>query len=58
VAPEGYLGAQPPVDRHERAERHRCPGGFEVEGLERDHYRRRDGRLRSRLLMARRLDGQ
>lgn len=30
--------------------------GFEVEGLKRDHYRRRDGRLRSTLLMARRLD--
>lgn len=30
--------------------------GFEVEGLRRDHYRRRDGRLRSTLLMARRLD--
>jgi [ribosomal protein S18]-alanine N-acetyltransferase len=28
-------------------------GGFEVEGLRRDHYRRRDGRLRSVLLMAR-----
>jgi RimJ/RimL family protein N-acetyltransferase len=27
--------------------------GFEVEGLRRDHYRRRDGRLRSALLMAR-----
>ncbi len=26
--------------------------GFEVEGLRRDHYRRRDGRLRSTLLMA------
>jgi ribosomal protein S18 acetylase RimI-like enzyme len=33
-------------------------GGFEVEGLKRDHYRRRDGRLRSTLLMARRLDRQ
>ncbi len=30
--------------------------GFEVEGLKRDHYRRRDGRLRSTLLMGRRLD--
>lgn len=30
--------------------------GFEVEGLRRDHYRRREGRLRSTLLMARRLD--
>ena len=30
--------------------------GFEVEGLRRDHYRRRDGRLRSSLIMARRLD--
>jgi putative acetyltransferase len=29
--------------------------GFEVEGLRRDHYRRRDGTLRSALLMARRL---
>ncbi len=29
--------------------------GFEVEGVRRDHYRRRDGRLRSTLLMARRL---
>jgi RimJ/RimL family protein N-acetyltransferase len=28
--------------------------GFEVEGLRRDHYRRRDGSLRSALLMARR----
>lgn len=27
--------------------------GFEVEGLRRDHYRRRDGRLRSALVMAR-----
>jgi RimJ/RimL family protein N-acetyltransferase len=27
--------------------------GFEVEGLRRNHYRRRDGRLRSALLMAR-----
>jgi putative acetyltransferase len=26
---------------------------FEVEGLRRNHYRRRDGRLRSALLMAR-----
>ena len=26
--------------------------GFEVEGLRRDHYRRRDGRLRSTLIMA------
>jgi RimJ/RimL family protein N-acetyltransferase len=31
--------------------------GFEVEGLRRDHYRRRDGSLRSALLMARRLSG-
>ena len=31
--------------------------GFEVEGLRRDHYRRRDGSLRSALLMARRLIG-
>jgi RimJ/RimL family protein N-acetyltransferase len=31
--------------------------GFEVEGLRRDHYRRRDGRLRSALVMARSLDG-
>ncbi len=29
--------------------------GFEVEGLRRDHYRRRDGSLRSSLIMARRL---
>ena len=29
--------------------------GFEVEGLRRDHYRRRDGRLRSTLLMGRRV---
>lgn len=28
--------------------------GFEVEGFRRDHYRRRDGSLRSSLLMARR----
>jgi RimJ/RimL family protein N-acetyltransferase len=27
--------------------------GFEVEGVRRDHYRRRDGRLRSTLIMAR-----
>jgi [ribosomal protein S18]-alanine N-acetyltransferase len=27
-------------------------GGFEVEGLRRDHYRRRDGSLRSTLIMA------
>ena len=32
--------------------------GFEVEGLRRDHYRRRDGSLRSALLMARLLRGQ
>ncbi len=31
--------------------------GFEVEGLRRDHYLRRDGRLRSTLLMALRLRG-
>ena len=31
--------------------------GFEVEGLRRDHYRRRDGRLRSALVMARLLHG-
>jgi RimJ/RimL family protein N-acetyltransferase len=31
--------------------------GFEVEGLRRDHYRRRDGRLRSALIMARLLSG-
>ena len=29
--------------------------GFEVEGLRRDHYRRRDGSLRSSLIMARRV---
>jgi putative acetyltransferase len=29
--------------------------GFEVEGLRREHYRRRDGSLRSTLLMARRV---
>ena len=29
--------------------------GFEVEGLKRDRYRRKDGSLRSALLMARRL---
>jgi [ribosomal protein S18]-alanine N-acetyltransferase len=32
--------------------------GFEVEGLRRDHYRRRNGRLRSTLLMARLLEGR
>jgi putative acetyltransferase len=32
--------------------------GFEVEGLRRSHYRRRDGRLRSTLLMARLLEDQ
>ena len=31
--------------------------GFEVEGLRRDHYRRRDGRLRSTLIMAWRVRG-
>jgi putative acetyltransferase len=31
--------------------------GFEVEGLRRDHYRRRDGRLRSALIMAWRVAG-
>jgi RimJ/RimL family protein N-acetyltransferase len=31
--------------------------GFEVEGLRRNHYRRRDGSLRSALLMARLLVG-
>jgi putative acetyltransferase len=30
--------------------------GFEVEGLRRDHYRRQDGRLRSTLIMAWRVD--
>ena len=30
--------------------------GFEIEGLRRDHYRRRDGSLRSTLIMARRVD--
>jgi putative acetyltransferase len=30
--------------------------GFEVEGVRRDHYRRRDGRLRSTLIMAWRTD--
>lgn len=30
--------------------------GFAVEGIRRDHYRRRDGRLRSSMLMALRLD--
>ncbi|MBV9336443.1 MAG: GNAT family N-acetyltransferase [Solirubrobacterales bacterium] len=30
--------------------------GFEVEGLRRDHYRRRDGRLKSALIMAWRAD--
>jgi putative acetyltransferase len=29
--------------------------GFEVEGFRRDHYRRRDGSLRSTIIMARRL---
>ena len=88
VAPEGFLGAQPPVDIDERAERlqalldaalehagntgaHKISlevwtdnaraialyagAGFEVEGLRRDHYRRQDGRLRSTLLMGRRV---
>jgi RimJ/RimL family protein N-acetyltransferase len=32
--------------------------GFEVEGLRRDHYLRSDGRLRSTLIMARRLAGR
>jgi putative acetyltransferase len=32
--------------------------GFEVEGLRRDHHRRRDGSLRSSLLMALLLDGR
>jgi putative acetyltransferase len=31
--------------------------GFEVEGTRRDHYRRRDGTLRSTLIMARLLEG-
>ena len=30
--------------------------GFEIEGLRRDHYRRRDGSLRSSMIMARLLD--
>jgi putative acetyltransferase len=30
--------------------------GFEMEGLRRDHYRRKDGRLRSTLIMAWRVD--
>ncbi len=32
--------------------------GFQVEGLRRDHYRRRDGSLRSTLVMGRLLRGQ
>lgn len=32
--------------------------GFAVEGVRRDHYRRRDGSLRSSLIMARRLDAR
>jgi putative acetyltransferase len=32
--------------------------GFELEGVRRDHYRRRDGSLRSALLMARVLEDQ
>jgi putative acetyltransferase len=31
--------------------------GFEIEGVRRDHYRRRDGTLRSAILMARRVPG-
>jgi putative acetyltransferase len=30
--------------------------GFEVEGVRREHYRRRDGSLRSTLIMARRIN--
>ncbi len=30
--------------------------GFELEGIRREHYRRRDGHLRSTVVMARRLD--
>lgn len=37
---------EPAIHLYERA-------GFEREGLRRDHYRRRDGRLRSSLIMAR-----
>ena len=33
-------------------------GGFDVEGIRRDHYRRRDGRLRSAILMARMVNGE
>lgn len=32
--------------------------GFECEGLRRDHYRRRDGSLRSSVLMGRLIDGR
>lgn len=32
--------------------------GFEVEGVRRDHYRRRDGRLKSALIMAWRTDAR
>ena len=31
--------------------------GYEVEGVRRDHYRRRDGSLRSAVIMARLLSG-
>jgi hypothetical protein len=47
-----------PVAGQQRDEgRGRTPG-FEVEGLRRSHYRRRDGSLRSALVMARLLDGR
>jgi RimJ/RimL family protein N-acetyltransferase len=39
---------------NERAIALYAAAGFEIEGMRRDHYRRRDGSLRSALLMARR----
>jgi RimJ/RimL family protein N-acetyltransferase len=44
------------VDDNARAIALYAAAGFEVEGLRRDHYRRRDGRLRSTLIMAWRAD--
>lgn len=62
VAEEGSIGTESPVDFDSLRLRMRqtvalyARSGFAVEGFRRDHYRRRDGSLRSTLLMARSLD--
>lgn len=56
VAEEGLIGTEPPVwPDNAPAIALYTAAGFEVEGERRHHYRRRDGSLRSALLMARSL---